>query len=296
MQLIGDIFVLVLVQPLLNLLVLLYALLFQNMAVAIVALTVLIRVVTYPLTIKQIRSSARMQALQPQMKALQERHKGNPQAIQRETMRLYREAGMNPLGCLGPMVIQFVLWIPLYYVIVKGLGDLPGTFFYLSQRLYPWLPVGAELLPFNNRILWLDLTLPDPTPILPLLVAASTYGQQKMMQPATMSPEQRQQQTIMLFMFPIMLGFLAFTFPAGLALYWFVSNAISIGTQGLVMGWSGLRFQRAPAVAAPSAASDESRASDGREPGGLRQDGRGGGRGRPAPARNRPRRSRRRRP
>ena len=300
MQLIGDIFVFLLVQPMLNALVLLYAYLFHNMALAITVLTVLIRIITLPLTIKQLRSTAKMQALQPELSALREKHKGNTQAMQRETMRLYREAGVSPLGCLGPMVIQFPIWIALYYAITKGLGDLPGNFVYLSQRLYSWLPVGAEVLPLQTRFLWLDLTLPDPTPVLPLLVAGSTWAQQKMMQPATMTPQQRQQQTIMLFMFPIMLGFFAFTFPAGLALYWFISNAISVGMQGVVTGWGGLLFWRprpAPAAssATVSAAAMEAGASDGRESGSVRTDGRRGYRGRAATARNQPRRGRRRR-
>ena len=300
MQLIGDIFVVALIRPLLNALVLLYAYLFHSMALAIIALTVLIRVITYPLTLRQLRSTARMQALQPQLQAIQQRNKGNPQAVQRETMRLYREAGINPLGCLGPMVIQFVLWIPLYSVISKGLGDLPGTFVYLSQRLYSWLPAGASLLPFNNHFLWLDLTLPDPFPILPVLVGASTWAQQKIMQPSSATPAQRQQQQMMLFLFPIMLGFLAFTFPSGLALYWVVSNVISVGMQGLVSGWGGLMFWKtspAPVIVIPPAAIEAPRTTiDGRQPGSLRENGRGGHRERPAAARNRPRRSRRRRP
>jgi YidC/Oxa1 family membrane protein insertase len=294
-----DILIFVLLEPLLNALMMLYALLFHNMALAIVALTVIVRVIFYPLTIKQLRSSARMQALQPKMQALRTRYKDNPQAIQRETMKLYREAGISPLGCLGPMVLQMPIWFALYYAIIKGLGNLPGSFVYLSQHLYSWLPVGAEILPLNTQVPWvlgpLDLAQPDPTPILPLLVAVSTWAQQKIMQPPTLDPQQRQQQQIMLFMFPIMLGFFAFQFPSGLALYWLVSNVITVGMQGLVSGWGNLRLGSAPATA-PAPAAIEARPSNGPESRGDREDGGGGNRQRPPAARTKSRRRRNRRP
>ena len=107
MQVLGDIFILLLLQPMLNGLMLLYAVLFQNMAVAIIALTVIVRVLFYPLTMKQLRSAARMQTIQPKVQALRDRYKNNPQGLNREMMRMYREAGVSPLGCLGPMLLQF---------------------------------------------------------------------------------------------------------------------------------------------------------------------------------------------
>ena len=302
MEVVGDIFIFLLLQPMLNGLVLLYSVLFDSMALAIIGLTVIVRVAFYPLTIKQLQSSTKMQALQPQMQEIRNRYKNNPQLQQRETMKLYREAGVSPLGCLGPMVVQFPIWIGLYWAIIKGLGNLPGSFVYLSQRLYSWLPVGGEALPLNTEMPWilgtLDLSAPDPTPLLPLLVAASTWAQQRILQPPAMSDQQRQQQQIMLFLFPIMLGFLAFTFPSGLALYWFVSNFITIGMQGFISGWGNLipgRSRAAATAIATQAPQAETRSNDGSEPGVDGEDRRGSDSARAGRARSRSRRRRRRR-
>jgi YidC/Oxa1 family membrane protein insertase len=255
----------------LNALIFLYAILFQNIAYAIIALTVVTRLVFYPLTVKQLKSSATMQKLAPEMAQLKEKYKSNPQAQQKATMKLYKDNGVSPLGCLGPMLLQFPIWIGLYYAIIKGLGDLPDSFMYLSQRLYSWMPYGSELLPMNTQVPWLtgtlDLTQPDPTPILPLLVAVSTWAQQKIMQQPAMSTQQRQQQQIMLFMFPIMLGFLAFSFPSGLALYWFVSNIITVILQGFFSGWGNLSIigSSRPMITPAKVSSDSEGESDDKE-------------------------------
>lgn len=272
MDVIGDIFILLLLQPMLNALIFLYAILFENIAYAIIALTVVTRLVFYPLTVKQLKSSATMQKLAPEMAQLKEKYKSNPQAQQKATMKLYKDNGVSPLGCLGPMLLQFPIWIGLYYAIIKGLGDLPDSFMYLSQRLYSWMPYGSELLPMNTQVPWLtgtlDLTQPDPTPILPLLVAVSTWAQQKIMQQPAMSTQQRQQQQIMLFMFPIMLGFLAFSFPSGLALYWFVSNIITVILQGFFSGWGNLSIigSSRPMITPAKVSSDSEGESDDKEP------------------------------
>ena len=271
MDVIGDIFILLLLQPMLNALIFLYAVLFQNIAYSIIALTVVTRLIFYPLTVKQLKASATMQRLGPEMAAIKEKYKSNPQAQQKATMSLYKENGVSPLGCLGPMLIQFPIWIGLYYAIIKGLGDLPDSFMYLSQRLYSWMPYGSELLPLNTQVPWLtgslDLIQPDPTPILPLLVAMSTWAQQKIMQAPAMSTQQRQQQQIMLFMFPIMLGFLAFTFPSGLALYWFVSNIITVILQGFFSGWGNLSIigSSRPMITPAKVSSDSEGESDDKE-------------------------------
>ena len=301
MELIGDIFIALLLRPMLNGLVILYALLFENMALAIIALTVITKVAFFPLTMRQFRSMARMQGLQPEITKLRDKYKNDPQGLNRETFRLYRESGVNPLGCLGPMVLQFPIWIGLYYAIVKGIGTLPGTFLYLSERLYSWLPIGADVLPFNTQFLWMDLTVPSGTgspldAVLPLMVGLSTYAQQKMMQTPSATPQQRQQQQIMLFMFPIMLGFFSLSFPAGLALYWFVSNAITVGMQGVQTGFGNLIPRRRPAGPTPTVIETRTD-DDGAGPlRGDRQDRRGGRGERPAAAPNRSRRRRRRRP
>ena len=221
----------VLINPMLNILVGLYDLLFNQFGLAIIVFTIAVRVATLPLHMKQINQIRSMQALQPRMKELQERYKNDPQRRSRETMQMYRSAGVNPLGCLGPMLVQFPIWIALYQALLNSLGTTPDHLVGLSQRLYSWNPVADAAIPLSANFLWLDLANPDPTPLLPVLVGASTWAQQRMTTMPSTDERQAQTNRMMQWMFPLMLGFLAFSFPSGLALYWTVSNVIGVVTQ-----------------------------------------------------------------
>ena len=108
----------------LNSLVVLYTVLFSNMGLAIIVLTALIRLVTMPLTLKQLRQMRAMSALQPKLKEIQDRYARDRSRISQETMRLYREAGVNPIGCLGPMIIQMPVLIGLFRVLIETLFSL----------------------------------------------------------------------------------------------------------------------------------------------------------------------------
>ena len=242
MDAIRFIFDLFLIDPMLNILVVLYTVLFNNFGLSIIVFTVLVRLLTLPLQLKQTRQMKAMQALQPRMKEVQARYPKDPQKRSQETMRLYREAGVNPLGCLGPMFIQLPIWIGLYQAIIKTLGDSPDRLVGLSQRLYSWNPVGDTIVPLSSSFLWMDLAEPDPSPIvLPLLVAATTWAQQKMTMMPSADPRQASTNNMMLWMMPIMLGFFSLSFPSGLALYWTVSNLIGVITQGVMTrDWSPL--------------------------------------------------------
>lgn len=224
----------ILVNPMLNMLVLLYSVLFSNFGLSIILFTVLVRLATTPLTIKQLNQMKAMTALQPKMKELQTRYAKDPRKRSQETMNLYREAGVNPLGCLGPMVVQLPIWIGLYQALLKSLGTTPDHLVGLSQRLYSWNPATDMAAPLNSVFLSLDLANPDPTPILPILVGVSTWAQQKMTTMPAADERQRSTNNMMLWMMPVMLGFFAFSFPSGLALYWVVSNLIGIAMQGLM--------------------------------------------------------------
>ena len=171
---------------------------------------------------KQTRQMKAMTALQPRMKEIQNRYAKEPQKRSQETMRLYREAGVNPLGCLGPMVIQLPIWIGLYQAILKTLGTTPDHLVGLSQRLYSFNPVLDTLAPLNSNFLWLDLANADPTPVLPILVGVTTWAQTKMTMMPSADPKQSSTNNMMLWMMPLMLAFLSFTFPSGLALYWVI--------------------------------------------------------------------------
>ena len=120
-----GLFDVVLLQPMLNFLVLLSGVFFGSFGLSIVVLTVIVRVVTLPLTLRQLHSSRSMQELQPKMKELQKKYAKDKERLNQETMKLYKEHGVNPLGCAFPMLIQFPIWIALYQAIIQGLGYAP---------------------------------------------------------------------------------------------------------------------------------------------------------------------------
>ena len=161
---------------------------------------------------------------------------------------MYREAGVNPIGCLGPLLIQFPIWIGLFQALVQTLPTNPDRLVSLSEKLYSWVPNVHEAIPLNSDFLWLNLAEPDPTNIvMPILVGASTWVQQKMTSMPSADPRQQSTQSMMLWMMPIMLGLLSMTFPSGLALYWVVSNVVGVFTQYPITGWEPL-FRKSSAV------------------------------------------------
>ena len=147
---------------------------------------------------------------------------------------------MNPLGCILPMLIQMPVWIALYQAIIRVLAVAPEDFLGLSRSLYSAWPLGFSLVPMESRFLWLDLASPDRLLILPILVGASMWVQQKMTTVQSTDPSQQSQNQMMLWMMPIMFAFLTLSFPSGLALYWAASNIIGIVMQYFVTGWGGL--------------------------------------------------------
>ena len=119
MELFGQIWSGVIVQPMINALVFLYSIAFSNFGIAIAIFTIAIRGVMMPLTVKQSRQMKAMSALQPKIKEIQSRYSNDKQRQSQETMKLYKEQGVNPIGCLGPMFIQIPIWIGLYQAIIK---------------------------------------------------------------------------------------------------------------------------------------------------------------------------------
>ena len=169
---------------------------------AIILLTVTIRLVLAPLTLSQSKSMEAMKTLQPKMNALQQKYKDDPEEYQRRVMELYKEHNINPLsGCL-PMLIQLPFLWALFAVL----------------RNYD----------FGTGFLWLtSLSEPDPLYILPVLSALTTYIQMMM------TSADASQKSMMLIM-PIFIGYISISFPAGLVLYWVVSNLFSMGQQYLI--------------------------------------------------------------
>ena len=252
MEVISFLWTEVVTRPMTNGLVLFYSVLAGNFGLAIIAFTVVIRIFMYPLTMKQLKATRSMQQLQPRMKDLQERYKNDKQRLQREQMKMFKEAGVNPIGCLGPILIQFPIWIGLFYAIRDTVADTPERLIGLSNSLYSWLPMVDGAVPLNGRFLWMDLGLPDPSPIImPLLVGGSMWVVQKMAATPSLDPRQQSTTSMMNWMMPVMFGFWTLAFPSGLAVYWVASNLISIALQYRVTGWGGLRKEaRAPVPAA----------------------------------------------
>jgi YidC/Oxa1 family membrane protein insertase len=221
------------------------------------------RLVTMPLTIRQFQSTRALSVLQPQMQEIQKKYK-DPKRRQEETMKLYQEAGINPLGCVVPMLIQFPIWIALYRALTIMVGGTPESLVRLSQRLYPW-PYLQESVPLEQHFLWLNLGHPDTTFILPVIVGVTTYLQQKMTMTAPTTPEQRQQQQMMNWMMPLFFVWITLAVPSGLGLYWFVSNVSAVVVGYMVMDrrvdWRQLSPFAVPAPAPAARAQRQQRES-----------------------------------
>jgi YidC/Oxa1 family membrane protein insertase len=262
----------------LNMLVVLYTVLFSQMGLAIIVLTALIRLATMPLTLKQLNQMRAMSSLQPKIKEIQDRYARDRSRVSQETMRLYKEAGVSPFGCLGPMIVQMPVLIGLFRVLIQVVFSRPDNLVGLSEKMYTWIPIAPifSAAPMDSGFLWLDLAKSDPTNIImPALVFASTWVQQKMtMQPST-DPRQAGNQMMMLWLMPLMIAFFSYTLPSGLALYWTTSNVIGIAIQYFVTGGWGPLFPLFPKTApqaAPVAAgspsqndSQEETVEDGRD-------------------------------
>lgn len=222
----------IMLNPIMNGLIIIANALGDNFGLAIIAFTVIVRAVTYPLTLRQLRATRAMQVMQPQMQAIQKKYK-DPKRRQEEMMKLYREAGFNPLGCLWPMLVQIPIWIALYQVIRRTLGDTPEQLLALSTRLYDWDYI-TQAIPLDRDFLFLDLGSRSFEQNLPLaiIVAVTAFVQQKLSTARTSSGDERQQSTtrMMLWLFPIMFGWFTFQVPAGLGLYWVATSVFTIVT------------------------------------------------------------------
>lgn len=237
--LIGDFFKFFLITPLINLFVLLTTIT-GSAGIAVILLTIIIRMITFPLTVKQMHSTRMMAAIQPRMQEIQKKYK-DPRRRSQEQMKMYREAGINPLGCLSSMLLQFPILIALYRTFVIAVGEAPESLLELSQRLYdiPYLRGG---LPLPAEFLWLHLGRPDPF-ILPVLVAATTYLLQKMSTMPAMDERARAQAQMMNFLMPLIFAWITISLPSGLGLYYVLSNVIGIAMQYIYVGGGPINWR-----------------------------------------------------
>jgi len=187
-----------------------------NFGLCLIVFSILIKIILYPLTHKSFESSTKMQKIQPHITALREQYKSDPQKMNQEMQKIYKEHGVSPLGGCLPMLFQMPVFFALYPVIRYSID--------LRQAGFLWLK---------------DLSEPDPYLILPILMAIFMFLQQYMMQPkksvlAEMGEKQlaqMQSQKMMMYVMPLMMFFLFKSFPSGLVLYWTVFNIMSMFQQ-----------------------------------------------------------------
>lgn len=212
-------------------LLLLYQFLGNNYILAITIFTIVIKLLTLPLNLRQQRSMLQTQEMQPQIQAIQKKYRDNPQKMQEE----FAKIGYNPadtlMGCL-PTLIQFPILIGMYRAIQYTLGSSPLDLYELSLRTN--MVDLSKLLPISNKFLWLNLAQPDPLYVLPILVGGGMYLQQKLFMPTTQpaageaeNPAAAMNRS-MLYTMPLMFGMFSLSFPSGLSIYFIVSNLIGI--------------------------------------------------------------------
>lgn len=214
--------------PMVNLLLLFYRLLGHQTVLAITALTLVVRLAVLPLTLKQQQSARRMQELQPELAKLQKLYANDREKLAQEQMKLYREAGLNPLGGCLPLLIQLPLLYGLWQAIMRTLAVSPLDLVRLSQNVYPFIPGLASLIPLQSRFLWMDLGQPDPYYVLPILVVVTSWLSQKILTPPSTDPQSRAINQQMLIMMPLMFGFISISYASGLSIYFIISNLVTL--------------------------------------------------------------------
>lgn len=181
----------------------------NNYGLAIIMLTIVVNIITFPLTRKQLQASKRMQDIQPELKKIQEKYKHDKEKLNQVTMDFMRENKVNPLGGCLPLIVQFPILIAVFQLLRE-----------------PEL-ITKTTTDFSPFFLFWDLTKSDPYYVLPIFAAAATFFQQRMV---ITDPKQK----MMLYIFPVMIMVISVSFPAGLVLYWFTNSILSIGNHLLM--------------------------------------------------------------
>jgi YidC/Oxa1 family membrane protein insertase len=247
--------------PMVNVLIWIYNIFFHNFGLAIILFTIVIRLITYPLTAQQLKGQQKMQELQGSKKwqDIQKKYKDDKQKLSQEQMNIYKEMGINPLGSCLPLLIQFPIMIGLYQSITLAMASAPIQLLNLSRSIYSFIPA-SQLIPLNSNFLWMNLGLPEissphalvifgfAVPIMTIIVVVTTYLQSKLMTPPAGNPgDQGAQMSKMMNLYmPILMGWIAYSLASGLALYFIISNILGIA-QYAIMGkihWSNLLPKR----------------------------------------------------
>ena len=218
-----------------------------NAGLAIILFTIVARLIILPLTLKSLQSTRKMQELQPQIKELQRKFGKDPQKLQEETMKLYREYKVNPAGGCLPMLLQFPIFIGVYQAVI-GLTQTPVSEYAVGAMVKVLQTAGLNVANLQTLdhgklvggFLWLqDLGKVDPYYILPVLSVVFQLIVQLMATPRVQDAQQKAMTQSMLVL-PILFGYIGFTFPSGAVLYWVVGSILSMIQQYVISGWGSL--------------------------------------------------------
>jgi len=217
-----------------------------DLGVSIILFTVLVRSILLPISLGSLKSAHKLKELQPEFKKIQKKHKDDKEALQKAQVELYQKYNVNPLASCLPQIVQLVLLILLYRIFINFLN----------------VEVLADGL--DPSFLWLNLTQPDSTFILPVIAGVSQLFFSFMIMPGgevrDLVPNESKNKKVqaenkkeegtadmaasmqkqMMFIMPFMTFFIALRFPSGLALYWVITTLFSIGQQAYISGWGGL--------------------------------------------------------
>ena len=184
----------------------------KNFGISIIILTIIIKFILFPLTLKQDKSMRGMKKIQPEVDDLREKYKDNPQELNKAIMELYQKHKVNPFGGCLPVLLQLPILWALFNVIRN-----------------------PEIIPKDAKFLIFSLMAADKTFILPIANAVIAFVQQKIM---SMGTKQNPQMEMMTYIFPVMMFFLSFTMPSGLQIYWLTSSIISVLQQFIIIKMS----------------------------------------------------------
>lgn len=223
-------FIALIYQPIFNLFVGLYTWI-PDVGAVILLVTLIIKLVLYPLTHKSIKAQKELTDLQPKLEELKKKHKGDQQTLAQETMKLYKEHKVNPMGSCLPLLVQLPIFLALYWVFQDGLTT--NNF----DLLYGFIPSPGSINTFTVG----GIDLSKPNVILAVLAGAAQYWQAKMMiakRPPKNAGEGSKDEDMaaimnkqMLYFMPILTIFIGLKFPGGLALYWLFSTVFTIAQQ-----------------------------------------------------------------
>lgn len=264
------------IEPMINTLLWIYSVTGANFGLAIILFTLLIRLITHPLMVQQIKGSQKMQELQsdPRYKEIQKKYKDDPEKRNMEQAKLIQELGINPLASCLPLFIQLPIIFGLYQAVMKALAVTPLQLSSFYSHIYSFINA-TDLIPLNSKFLWMEnLSQPERlyimgfgVPTLAILVTITTFLQQKLMSPGTPgggNDATAQTMQAMNIYMPLLMGYFAYSFSAGLAVYFVASNVVGILQYAALgkLNWRNLLPGQKKDTAAPAGKPAKSSTSD----------------------------------